>query len=358
MNDIRRVLSYNDVLLCPRNSELDHISDANIIIDYDNLPSPFSVIPIVNAPMDTVCSSELIKYLTYMGMPTTIHRWFSSYEEQLKFLESCKTDCVPNSVFLAVGNVDKWRDWINGLLQYRTEHNALFGILVDVANGDTKASINTVEYVRSIFPNNTNIMAGNIATRSGFCRLQEAGANFIRCGIGGGSCCETRTATGFGIPTLTTVFDCAKVKESAYLIADGGIEYPGDICKAIAAGADMVMVGKMLAATDMSSGDKCDKDGNLTVNPDEYKFVHYRGMASRESINKLNSKKSVVSVEGVSGLIPYKGRTIDVVQEVCGNLRTAMSYYAGCRTWDEFRRKVKFVEITNAGWNESLTRVI
>jgi IMP dehydrogenase len=171
------------------------------------------------------------------------------------------------------------------------------------------------------------------------------------------SICSTRIATGFGMPTLTSIFDCAKVKETAYLVADGGIESPGDICKAMAAGADMCMIGKLLASTDLSNADKLDKDGKLTCNENEYKFVTYSGMASKEAIQKLNSKKSVVSIEGVSGCIPYTGKSEEVVNNIIGNIQSSMSYYAGCRNWDEFRRKVKFVEITQQGWEESKTRV-
>ena len=163
------------------------------------------------------------------------------------------------------------------------------------------------------------------------------------------SICSTRLNTGFGVPTLTSIFDCAKVKDSAYLVADGGIESAGDICKAMAAGADMVMLGKMLAATSLSNGEKVDVDGQ--------KFVRYSGMASKEANEKLKSKKSIVSIEGVSGLIPYTGETEEVVQNIIGNLQSAVAYYAGCRNWKEFRRSVKMVEITQQGWEESKTRV-
>lgn len=355
---IRRVLSFNDVLLVPRNSELSHLTDANIKVEYSKAPSPFTSYPICNAPMDKVVSVKLLKYLNdVMDMPITIHRWFNSAEEQIQFFESCNLKNNLQHCFFAVGIVDKWKNWIDALREYREKYGVCYGILVDTANGDTKASVETVKYVRDTFNATTNIMAGNCATRSGFARLQDAGANFIRCGVGGGSCCETRTVTGMGVPTLTTVLDCAKVKDTAYLISDGGIETPGDICKAMAAGADMAMLGKMLAATSDSGGAKCDVDGNITENESEYTYVQYSGMASKEAIRKLGSKKSSVSVEGVSGLIPYTGPTEDVVTGILGNMRSSVAYYGGCRSWDEFRRKIKIVEITSAGWNESLTRV-
>jgi len=350
MNDIRKVLSYNDVLLCPRNSELEHISDADIAIFYDTFVG--TSYPIINAPMTKVCSPELIHFLSHNGCPTTIHRWFDSPEEQIAFFEKCKPADYGHGCFLSVGILAKWQSWIDKLIEYKEDDHTwgCFGFLVDVANGDTKAVVDTVKYLeKNIGHHDTSIMAGNVATRSGFARLQDAGANYIRVGIGGGSICSTRLNTGFGIPTLTSVFDCAKVKDTAYLVADGGIENAGDICKAMAAGADMVMLGKMLAATSMSGGEK------HTIN--DKRFVEYSGMASKEAIYKLKSKKSVVSIEGVSGLIPYVGETEDVLKELIGNLQSAVSYYAGCRDWKEFRRKVKFLEISQQGWEESKTRV-
>lgn len=349
MNDIRKVLSYNDILICPRNSELNHISDADIRMSYDYIPVPFQAMPVINAPMNTVCSAPLLQCLAEMGMATTIHRWFPNAKEQLEFLDSCLT----GNHFLSVGIVGKWQDWIDELLASPKP----FGILVDVANGDTKSCVDTVKYIRAR-SDARNIMAGNVATRSGFGRLQDAGANFIRVGIGGGSICSTRTQTGFGMPTLTSIFDCAKVKDSAYLVADGGIETNGDICKAMAAGADMVMAGKLFASTSLAGNEKFDAEGNSTTNLDEAKYCNYHGMASKKAIDSLNSKKSSISVEGVAGLIPYQGLTEDVIKGMIGNLQSAVAYYAGCRNWKEFQRKVKIVEITQQGYEESKTRVV
>jgi IMP dehydrogenase len=171
------------------------------------------------------------------------------------------------------------------------------------------------------------------------------------------SICSTRTTTGFGIPTLTSVMDCAKVKGDSYLVADGGIEYPGDICKAMVGGADMVMVGKLLAATSLSSGDKFNKKGKKTFNMKKARWVSYRGMASASAAKGLTSKKSSVSVEGVDGFIPYTGETDEVVETVIANLRSSMAYYAGCRDWDNFKKKVKLAQLTMQGWAESSTRV-
>lgn len=357
MTDIRRVLSYNDVLLAPRDSDLEHVTDADITYSYNKIGNSFKSVPLINAPMDTVCSPEFLRCLHEdFNMPVTLHRWFTYPKDQIRLYEAASFQKSDRNVFFAVGTYAKWKKWIDEVLEYRSKNGKYFGLLVDIANGDTRACEETVRYVRDRDPD-INIMAGNIAKKQGFERLQEAGANFIRVGIGGGSICATRTATGFGTPTLTSVLDCARIKENTYLVADGGIEYPGDICKAVVAGADMVMCGKLFAGTDLSGGEKYNENFEVDWDPDMWRWVKYAGMASKESISKLKSKKSTISVEGVSGFIPYIGKTRDVVEGILGNLQTAVSYYAGCRDWYSFRKKVKFVEITTQGWGESITRV-
>jgi IMP dehydrogenase len=363
MDSIRRVYAFSDLLICPRNSELEHLTDADITYTYDKCANPFTAIPVINAPMDTVCSAELLNLMNKMNLPTTVHRWFKTVDDQIAFVNDLNYDNV--CCFVSVGIVSKWKVWIDSLLEFRIKSKRSFGILIDVANGDTKAVVDTIKYIRTASGQlfNINIMAGNVATKSGFSRLQDAGADFIRVGIGGSSICATRLNIGVGLPTATSIFDCSKVVDKAYLIADGGISHNGDICKAIAAGAHMAMCGKLFAATDLANNKKYDKDMVLEA---QYPYNHgfipkyckYRGMASKEANALLNSKKTNVSIEGVEGLIPYKGKTEDVINEMIGNLQSAVAYYGGCRTWDEFRRKVKFVEITSNGWEESKTRVL
>ena len=183
MDSVRKCLSYNDVLLCPRNSELEHLSDADIKVMYT--VGMHEIYPIINAPMDKVCSVPLIKFMDRHSCATTIHRWFNSPQEQLEFFKSCEIEMSPRC-FLAVGNISKWKEWIDVLLEERKNH--LYSFLVDMANGDSKACIETVKYIKQRIGDDAygNIMAGNVATKSSFRRLQEAGANFIRVGIGGG----------------------------------------------------------------------------------------------------------------------------------------------------------------------------
>jgi hypothetical protein len=136
--------------------------------------------------MYTVCTPELIKLLANnFNCTVTIHRWFNSVKEQIDFGKQCGMIFDWPGCFVSVGNLAKWKDWIDELNLYRNEHVLNFSILVDMANGDTTSCVDTVEYIRKTFDKDVNIMAGNVATRSGYARLQEAGANFIRVGVGG-----------------------------------------------------------------------------------------------------------------------------------------------------------------------------
>lgn len=360
MNDIRRVLSYNDVLLIPRYSGNLHVEDASIVYHYKNLPSPFKAIPITNSPMDMVCSPEMMHCLhNKFNFVVTIHRYFPTAKDQLRFIDECNLKIKNDyrKVFIGVGSVYKWKDWIDYLIRkYKKEKYPNFSIHVDMANGDSLACIETVKYIRKKLPK-INIMAGCIATKSGYKRLYKAGASLIRAGIGSGSICSTRIKCGFGIPVLTSVVDCAKFKpEDSYLIADGGIEEPGDIVKAIAAGADMVTMGKMFASTNLAPGLKYDKNLYITENEEEYEWVQYRGMASKEARQNSGCRKNS-SLEGVSGLVRYKGTTVEIVEGILENVKAAVSYYGGCKNLKEFQRETKFCEITQAGWAESLTRI-
>jgi len=185
------------------------------------------------------------------------------------------------------------------------------------------------------------------------------------------SICSTRTSTGFGVPLLTTVEDCAQVKCSSLLIADGGVQYVGDIAKVIAFGGDFVMSGRLWAATDLASGECYDKKKEFLCEynrlDDEIEtayskdviyrkyiaYKRYSGMASREA------RKGVMkdaSIEGVSGLIKYNGKTIDFIKDISNNLKASLSY-AGSRNWDEFKMNVKKIRISPSSWQESLTYV-
>jgi len=369
MPGLRRsiALAYDDVLLVPNPSFCKSTNDGEINFDYGLLPRPFSAPPLINAPMDTVCSPELLQYLhDDLSMAVTVHRFFKSCDEQLQFIEDCEfeigdvvgTACDYRKVFVSVGSFFKWKKWIDQLLGEGQERFPNISFLVDMANGGTLACVETVKYIRKQ-SHYANIMAGNVSTPSQLYLLEEADVNFARVGIGGGSICTTRKMTGFGYPTFASVMECAPaVNEDIYLVADGGIEYPGDVCKSIAVGASMGMVGKVMAATSLSAGIKLDRDFKVTNKPYNCHYIIYRGMASKEVQAVLNPGNTVVSIEGVTGCIEYKGDTSTVIPEFLHNLKASMTYYGGCRDWLEFQRKVECVEITNSGLRESEARVL
>ena len=373
MYDIRQVVSYSDVYLVPRYSEVGTSTEANLLCQYcHNMPEQFRAIPVVNAPMAAFGNPNILSYLHNQWLPITIHRLFDSPIEQMNLVRETlsrankPTRHFTKRVFVSVGSVRKWKAWIDYLIKLNRKRTNRFSFLVDMANGDTKDCIDTVRYiVEGHSPYRVNIMAGNVATGSGYEHLMEAGANFVRVGLGGGSICSTRLNTGFGVPVLTSVLDCAHKKHpNAYIIADGGIEHPGDVCKAMAAGADMVMCGKLLAGTDLSSGDKYDADGKLLSDKfgmcsdiTKVKYVRYYGLASKTALDKLR-KTSLGSIEGVDGLIPYTGTTEEVLGGILANLRQAMTYYGGCTNWFDFQRHAKFVQITPTGLTEGQTRII
>ncbi len=224
-------------------------------------------------------------------------------------------------------------------------------IALDSAHGHSKNIINKVKEIKAAFPD-LPIIAGNIATGEAAEALIEAGADCLKVGIGPGSICTTRVVAGIGVPQITAVYDVAEVakKHNIPIIADGGIKYSGDVVKAIAAGADVVMMGSLLAGCDESPGEFEIYQGR--------RFKVYRGMGSLAAMEKgskdryfqTGSKKLVP--EGVEGRVPYKGPLSDTVFQMIGGLRSGMGY-CGTRTVPELKTNGKFVRITGAGLKES-----
>ncbi len=228
-------------------------------------------------------------------------------------------------------------------------------LVIDTAHGHSKKVLDTVSLLRDKFPD-TQIIAGNIATSQAAKALIERGVDAVKVGVGPGSICTTRIVTGIGVPQVTAIFQVAKVakEHNIPVIADGGIKSSGDITKAIAAGADSVMIGSLLAGTDESPGELVLFQGR------SYKV--YRGMGSIEAMRKGKSKdryfqedqtnEAKLVPEGIEGRVPYRGSVMQLVPLLVGGLRSGMGY-AGCRTIEELKEKAKFVRITPAGFKES-----
>jgi len=224
-------------------------------------------------------------------------------------------------------------------------------IVVDTAHGHSMGVVKKVREIKEKFPE-VDIIAGNVATAEATRELIKAGADAIKVGIGPGSICTTRVIAGIGVPQITAVLDCAAAasKYQVPIIADGGIKFSGDIVKAIAAGADLVMLGNLFAGTEESPGE------NVILQGRSYKI--YRGMGSTGAMEQGSSDRyfqenaQKLVPEGIEGRIPYKGSVSDTIYQLIGGLRAGMGY-TGVANIDELKTKTKFIRITNAGLMES-----
>jgi IMP dehydrogenase len=224
-------------------------------------------------------------------------------------------------------------------------------LVIDTAHGHSVGVLKTVARIRETFPG-LQLIAGNVATGEATEALIEAGASAVKVGIGPGSICTTRIIAGIGVPQITAIYDCARAarKYGVPIIADGGIQYSGDIAKAIGAGASCVMLGNLLAGTEESPGETIIYEGRS--------YKSYRGMGSLGAMSagskdryfQENAKKLVP--EGIEGRIPYRGHVSDVIFQLIGGLRASMGY-CGAPTIQNMIDNTQFIQITNAGLRES-----
>jgi IMP dehydrogenase len=226
-------------------------------------------------------------------------------------------------------------------------------VVVDTAHGHSRLVIEMVKRVRAKF--DVELVAGNVGTAEGTKDLIRAGVDAVKVGIGPGSICTTRIVAGVGVPQVTAIMECAKVagKSKVPIIADGGIKQTGDVAKALAAGADSVMVGGLFAGVEESPGEKVLYEGR------SYKV--YRGMGSLESMKTGSKDRYFQDVEddiqklvpeGIEGRVPFKGNLADTIYQIVGGVRAAMGY-CGCRTITEMKKKAQFTRMTEAGLRES-----
>ena len=336
---MRKTITFGDVLLVPKYSEILSRKEINLSVSLGN-DLPDLSCPFVSSPMDTVTEHEMAISMFKQGGVGIVHR-YNSIEEQA---EICRK--VSDEAGFAAAAIGVSGDYVE---RAAALYNMGVRILcVDVAHGHHVLMKKALSELRSIFGSTVHIMAGNVATLQGFNDLADWGADSIRVGIGGGSICSTRIQTGHGVPTLQSVIDCAKTDRSALIIADGGMRSTGDIAKAIAAGADLVMCGSLFAGTDESPGEVFSASDNK-------KYKVYRGMASVEA--QRDWKGSHNSVEGISTTIPYKGSIVDIVQLMKKQLSSACSY-SGAITLREFRTRCEFIIQSGSSQTESSTHIL
>ena len=249
----------------------------------------------------------------------------------------------------AVGVRDKEMRRVEAVLQAGADC-----VVVDIAHGDSNLEVEMIKTIRKHYPT-VQIIGGNVATADGTKRLIDAGVDCVKVGVGPGSICITRIVAGSGVPQLTAVIECAEAARDAGIpiIADGGVRQPGDVAKAIAAGAQTVMIGSMLAGTDESPGMIMTRRG--------HRYKASRGMASREATIDRNRKEGndltqeeieEYVAEGVEAAVPYRGKTREVLTQLVGGLQSGMSY-SGAQTVEDFQKKAIFVRMTGAGLRES-----
>jgi IMP dehydrogenase len=246
----------------------------------------------------------------------------------------------------AVGPSDDLNERVEALTSVNVD-----AVVIDTAHGHTKKVIDATRSLRKQYPD-LLIVAGNVGTAEGTQELIKAGADIIKVGIGPGSICTTRIVAGVGVPQLTAVITCSEAagKSGVPVIADGGIRYSGDVVKALAAGADAVMIGSIFAGTDESPGDKVIYQGRS--------FKEYRGMGSEGAMKSgaadryFQEGQTKFVPEGVEGLVPYKGSVKDLVFQLIGGIKAGMGY-VGAGTLKELREKSRFIKISFSSLKES-----
>jgi IMP dehydrogenase/GMP reductase len=345
-------LTFDDVLLVPKYSNI--MSRANVSTR-TNLTNKISLeIPIISSNMDTVTEDQMAIAMAKLGGIGIIHR-FLSVEDQVSMITRVKK-AGDYLVGAAVGVK------IEEILRIEGCLNAGADVLVvDIAHGDSFMATSMTRYIKKYFPS-AQVISGNVATAFGTRNLIEAGADAVKVGIGAGSICTTRAVTGFGVPQLSAIIECAKEarKHNIPIIADGGISTSGDIVKALAGGAFSVMIGSMLAGTTESPGEYFyEASEKPLTRGKKYKIV--RGMASksasirRKLLDNGNASEDMfdnIIAEGVEAYVYDKGNVSNIINTLVGGIRSGLSY-AGVSSIPDLYSKAEFVQITQASKIES-----
>jgi IMP dehydrogenase len=372
---IPEAYTFDDLQIVPKYSKVLSRSDCELTTNISHEPFFKIGIPIVSSPMDTVTEHEMAYKLWQLGGVGFIHR-FMTIQEQVDQVDLLRkkirddyierhlmpyavTDSSPQvGIGTRISDQDLYAMQqlvavsigITGDYFQRAQKLFDRGVkvfLFDVAHGHHLLLKRAVMKLRKKYGNTITIIGGNIATANAAKDLIEWGVDVLRVGIGNGSLCETRIRAGVGIPQATSIADVARVaRGKATIIADGGIRTPGDAAKAIGLGADMVMLGSLLAGTKETPG-RLIRVGNF---PNEQLFKQYRGSASQSS--KLDRGEEDSNVEGNSKIIPYKGKVKRIIDAITDGLKSAMSY-VGAENIEEFRKNIEFVQVTQAGQIEA-----
>ncbi len=329
-------LAYDDVLLIPSYNHWESRKVVDISMT-DKTGMLRLDLPVMTANMDTITESEMVDFIGKKGGIGVLHR-FMSIERNIEIFRACR-----EKAFVSVGCIEKELERAEAL---SAAGAALF--CVDVAHAHGRYVGRMLKRIRQMLGKEVCIMAGNVATYAGADFLASCGADIVKVGIGGGSVCTTAIKTGFGVPSLTAIKECSRVDRS--VVADGGIRTPGDIVKALAFGADFVMIGGMLAGTRPTPGALYTRK---TGDDKDIRVKKYRGMSSsavqEEYYGGLAEWRTA---EGVSTEVPYREDEDAVIADIIGGLRSGLTY-AGASHIRELQRKLDYVRVTPAGRIES-----
>jgi IMP dehydrogenase len=342
-------LTYDDVLLLPDASdvvpsEVDTKTHLTRQIQLD--------IPLISSAMDTVTESAMAIAMAKAGGIGIIHRNLA-IDDQVTHVKLVKGAGL--LVGAAVGVGDDGFERAQALMDAGVDV-----IVVDTAHGHHRAVLDAIARIKKS-NSKQEIIGGNVATRAGAQALINAGADAVKVGVGPGSICTTRVVAGVGVPQITAIMEAAKAckKADIPLIADGGLQYSGDIAKAIVSGADTVMLGSLLAGCEESPGELIELDGR--------KYKTYRGMGSLGAMQSRGNKKSFskdrymqddvlaedkLVPEGIEGKVAYRGSVTEVVHQLVGGLRSGMGY-AGAPDISALQKRGRLIQITAAGLQES-----
>ena len=349
MDPIKEALTFDDVTLAPNYSE--------ILPSETNTSTKLSKnltlkIPLISSAMDTVTEGRMAIAIAEKGGIGVIHRNLS-IKKQIDEIRKVK-----NKKFLVGAAVGASLDEHKRAERILKENLDL--IVVDTAHGHTKKVSDIIKKIVKIKPKKTTLCAGNVATAEAAKFLIKFGVDIIKVGIGPGSICTTRLVAGIGVPQLSAIINVKKGigNSKTSIIADGGIKFSGDIAKALAAGADAVMIGSLFAGTDQAPGKIIKKNGKL--------FKSFRGMGSIGAMNKGSADRyfqtkqkntSKYVPEGVEGYVKYKGKVDNIIYQLVGGLKSSMGYLGSKKVID-LRKKPKFFKITKAGFYESMVHNI
>ena len=334
---IAKGYSYDDVLIVPKYNKIRSRTE----VDFKTkVTKNYSIdIPIIAANMDTVCESKMAIAIGNLGGLGIIHR-FMTIEQEAGEVRKVKSQHL---IAAAAIGIKDFEERVPVLVA------AGVNILVlDIAHGHSKYTGKTLDWIKQNHPE-VDVMVGNIATKDAADYFVSKGADAIKVGIGPGSMCTTRIMSGAGVPQVTAIMDVYEaVKGEIPICADGGIRHPGDIVKALGAGADNIMLGFILAGTEESPGKVFKSKGKT--------FKEYRGMASYDATikkHKLNKeKREVISVEGEKTTVPYKGNVEALIKRFIGGLASGMTYM-GAKDMKKIIGKADFITLTSAGRQKS-----